>query len=162
MMDDGVDFNLTGMDSLLGKLSEISDDLRRKGGRAALRRAGNVIADKARANARQLDDISTGRSIANNVALRWNGRLFKQTGNLGFRIGVAHGAVLQKLPDKSVNAPTPHWRLLEFGTEKMKAQPFMRPAAESSIDQVVNTFGTEYELAIDRAIKRARKKGQSP
>jgi len=162
MMADGVDFNLTGMDSLLGKLSEISDDLRRKGGRAALRRAGNVIADKARANARQLDDISTGRSIANNVALRWNGRLFKQTGNLGFRIGVAHGAVLQKLPDKSVNAPTPHWRLLEFGTEKMKAQPFMRPAAESSIDQVVNTFGTEYELAIDRAIKRARKKGQSP
>lgn len=162
MMADGVDFNLTGMDSLLGKLSEISDDLRRKGGRAALRRAGNVIADKARANARQLDDVSTGRSIANNVALRWNGRLFKQTGNLGFRIGVAHGAVLQKLPDKSVNAPTPHWRLLEFGTEKMKAQPFMRPAAESSIDQVVNTFGIEYELAIDRAIKRARKKGQSP
>ena len=162
MMADGVDFDLTGMDSLLGKLSEISDDLRRKGGRAALRRAGNVIADKARANSRQLDDTSTGRSIANNVALRWNGRLFKQTGNLGFRIGIVHGAVLQKHPDKSVNAPTPHWRLLEFGTEKMKAQPFMRPAAESSIDQVVNTFGTEYELAIDRAIKRARKKGQSP
>lgn len=161
-MADGVDFTLTGMDSLLGKLDEISDDLRRKGGRAALRRAGNVIVDKAKANARQLDDTSTGRSIADNVALRWNGRLFKQTGNLGFRIGVAHGAVLQKHPDKSANAPTPHWRLLEFGTEKMKAQPFMRPAAESSIDQVVTTFGTEYELEIDRAIKRARKKGQSP
>ncbi len=75
-MADGIDFTLTGMDSLLGKLDEISDDLRRKGGRAALRRAGNVIVDKAKANARQLDDASTGRSIADNVALRWNGRLF--------------------------------------------------------------------------------------
>jgi HK97 gp10 family phage protein len=69
---------------------------------------------------------------------------------------------LQKHPDKSANAPTPHWRLLEFGTENMKAQPFMRPAAESSINQVVSTFATEYEAAIDRAINRARKKGQSP
>lgn len=30
-MADGVDFTLTGLDSLLGKLDEISDDLRRKG-----------------------------------------------------------------------------------------------------------------------------------
>lgn len=161
-MADGVDFSLTGMDSLLGKLEEVSDDLRRKGGRAALRRAGNVIVDKAKANARRLDDPETGRSIADNVALRWNGRLFKQTGNLGFRVGVLHGAVLAKHPDKAKNAPTPHWRLLEFGTEKMPAQPFMRPAAESSISEVVSTFADEYEKAIDRAIKRARKKGVSP
>ncbi|WP_130834338.1 HK97-gp10 family putative phage morphogenesis protein [[Erwinia] mediterraneensis] len=161
-MADGVDFSLTGLDSLLGKLDEISDDLRRKGGRSALRRAGNVIVNKAKANAQHLDDPVTGRSIADNVAQRWNGRLFKQTGNLGFRIGVLHGAVLKKHPDKAQNAPTPHWRLLEFGTEKMRAQPFMRPAAESSISEVVTTFSDEYEKAIDRAIKRARKKGVPP
>ena len=161
-MADGVDFSITGLDSLLGKLDEVSDDLRRKGGRAALRRAGNVIVDKAKANAQRLDDPVTGRSIADNVALRWNGRLFKQTGNLGFRIGVLHGAVLAKHPDKAQNAPTPHWRLLEFGTEKMRAQPFMRPAADSSVGEVVNTFAEEYEKAIDRAIKRARKKGVPP
>lgn len=161
-MADGVDFNLTGLDSLLGKLDGISDDLRRKGGRAALRRAGNVIVNKAKANAKRLDDPETGRSIADNVAIRWNNRLFKQTGNLGFRVGVLHGAVLKKHPDKAVNAPTPHWRLLEFGTENMRAQPFMRPAADSSIDEVVNTFTTEYEKSIDRAVKRAGKKGGSP
>jgi len=162
MMADGVDFNLTGLDSLLGKLDGISDDLRRKGGRAALRRAGNVIVNKAKANAKRLDDPETGRSIADNVAIRWNNRLFKQTGNLGFRVGVLHGAVLKKHPDKAVNAPTPHWRLLELGTENMRAQPFMRPAADSSIDEVVNTFTTEYEKSIDRAVKRAGKKGGSP
>lgn len=161
-MADGVEFTLTGVDGLLGKLEEISDDLRRKGGRSALRRAGNVIVDRAKSNARRLDDPHTGRSIADNVALRWNGRVFRRTGNLAFRIGVLHGAVLQNHPDKAVNAPTPHWRLLEFGTEKMKAQPFMRPAAENSIDQVVATFTSEYSKAIDRAVARARKKGVPP
>ena len=162
MMADGVNFKIEGLAALKGKLAEISDDLRRKSGRAALRKAGNVIVSKAKANAQRLDDPETGRSIADNVTMRWNSKLFKRTGNLGFRIGVAHGAVLKKNPDKGVNAPTPHWRLLEFGTEKMRAQPFMRPAMESSVQEVVATFVTEYEKGIDRAIKRAQKKGVDP
>lgn len=158
-MADGVEFSLTGLDTLLGRLDSISDDLKKKGGRAALRRAGNVIVDRAKANARRLDDIHTGRSIADNIALRWNGRVFRRTGDLAFRIGVLHGAVLKNHPDKAVNAPTPHWRLLEFGTEKMRAQPIMRPAAENGVDMVISTFVNEYDKALDRAIARARKKG---
>ena len=161
-MADGIDISITGVESLLGKLSSISDDLRRRGGRAALRRAGNVIVEKAKANAARIDDPLTGRSIAANVAMRWNNRIFKTTGNLGFRIGVLHGAVLKKHPDLGENAPTPHWRLIEFGTENVRAQPFMRPAAESSVSEVVNVFATEYEKSIDRAIKRAAKKGAPP
>ncbi|MFX2625592.1 HK97-gp10 family putative phage morphogenesis protein [Enterobacter asburiae] len=161
-MADGIDFSITGVDSLLGKLDSISDDLRRRGGRAALRKAANVIVDRAKTNASRIDDPLTGRSITANVAMRWNGRLFKKTGNLGFRIGVLHGAVLKKHPDLGENAPTPHWRLIEFGTENVRAQPFMRPAAESSVSEVVNVFATEYEKSIDRAIKRAAKKGVPP
>ncbi|MDR9880452.1 HK97-gp10 family putative phage morphogenesis protein [Enterobacter hormaechei] len=161
-MADGIDISITGVESLLGKLSSISDDLRRRGGRAALRRAGNVIVEKAKANAARIDDPLTGRSIAANVAMRWNNHTFKTTGNLGFRIGVLHGAVLKKHPDLGENAPTPHWRLIEFGTENVRAQPFMRPAVESSVSEVVNVFATEYEKSIDRAIKRAAKKGVPP
>lgn len=69
-----------------------------------------------------------------------------------------HGAVLKDGGDLSTNAPTPHWRLIEFGTEKMPAAPFMRPALADSISEVTNTFVTEYEKAIDRAIRRAAKK----
>jgi len=162
MMADRVDFSLIGVDELIGKLYEISDDLRRKGGRAALRKAGNIIVNKAKANAERVDDEHTGRSIRDNIALRWNGRLFRQSGDIAFRIGVLHGAVLVDHPDLSENAPTPHWRLLEFGTEKMAARPIMRPAMNSSVNEVVNTFTTEYDKAIDRAIRRARKRGVAP
>ncbi|HGY3554363.1 HK97 gp10 family phage protein [Pseudomonas sp. DCB_CB] len=161
-MADGVDFSILGLDSLLGKLSEVSVDVRRKGGRAALRKAAQVVVQKAKAGAERIDDKATGRSISDNIALRWNGRLFKRTGDLGFRIGVLHGAVLKDGGDLSSNAPTPHWRLIEFGTEKMPAAPFMRPALADSISEVTNTFVTEYEKAIDRAIRRAAKKATSP
>jgi HK97 gp10 family phage protein len=116
-----------------------------------------VVANKAKEGAERLDDPETGRSIAANIALRWNGRLFKVSGDLGFRVGVLHGAVLKNGGDLSANSPTPHWRLLEFGTAKMAAQPFMRKALADNISEATNTFITEYEKAIDRAIKRAAK-----
>lgn len=157
-MADGVDFSITGLDSLLGKLDSLSYDVRRKGGRAALRKAAQLVVQKAKEGAERIDDKETGRSIADNIALRWNGKLFKQTGDLGFRIGVLHGAVLKNGGDLSPNSPTPHWRLIEFGTEKMAAVPFMRPALANSISEATNTFVSEYEKAIDRAIRRAAKK----
>lgn len=158
-MADGIEFKLEGIDSLVSKLESISYDAKRKGGRSALRKAAQVVANKAKEGAQRVDDPETGRSIAANIALRWNGRLFKTSGDLGFRVGVLHGAVLKNGGDTSANAPTPHWRLLEFGTAKMRAQPFMRKALADHISEVTNTFITEYEKAIDRAIKRAAKKG---
>ena len=157
-MADGVEFSLIGLDGLLGKLDSVSNDVRRKGGRASLRKAAQIVMQKAKEGAEKIDDKETGRSISDNIALRWNGRLFKRTGDLGFRIGVMHGAVLKDGGDLSPNSPTPHWRLIEFGTEKMAAAPFMRPALANSISEVTNTFLTEYEKAIDRAIRRAAKK----
>ncbi|WP_447869161.1 HK97-gp10 family putative phage morphogenesis protein [Pseudomonas putida] len=160
-MADGTEFSITGLDSLLGKLDSVSYDVRRKGGRAALRKAAQVVMQKAKDGAERIDDKATGRSISDNIALRWNGKLFKQTGNLGFRIGVLHGAVLKYGGDLSPNSPTPHWRLIEFGTENMSAVPFMRPALAKSISEATNTFVSEYEKAIDRAIRRAAKKAAS-
>ncbi|WP_448176618.1 HK97-gp10 family putative phage morphogenesis protein [Pseudomonas putida] len=160
-MADGVEFSITGLDSLLGKLESVSYDVRRKGGRAALRKAAQVVVQKAKEGAERIDDKETGRSIADNIALRWNGKLFKQTGDLGFRVGVLHGAVLKDGGDLSPNSPTPHWRLIEFGTENMAAVPFMRPALANSISEVTATFVSEYEKAIDRAIRRAAKKAAS-
>lgn len=157
-MAETIEFSLIGLDSLLGKLDSVKQDVKVKGGRFALRKAAQLIANKAKDGARRVDDSKTGRSIADNVAIRWNGRLFKRTGDLGFRVGILHGAVLKSGGDLSANSPTPHWRLLEFGTEKMRARPFMRSALADNISAVTNEFVSQYDRAIDRAIKRAQKK----
>lgn len=151
---------MTGVDEIAKKLEGLKYDMAKKGGRFALRKAAQVIRDAARQGAQRVDDSETGRSIARNITEKWNGRLNKRTGDLGFRVGVSQGAVLPKkgeTPDESTSGPTPHWRLLEFGTEKMRARPFMVPAIESSAQQATDTFITEFDRAIERALKKAGK-----
>lgn len=164
MMADTVAFSITGLDSLLGKLESVKYETKRKGGRAALRRAAQVIRAAAQANAKRIDDPETAADISQNISLRWNGRVFKRTGDLAFRVGVLGGARIPKSKPKGSDPGGPggdtrYWAFLEFGTEDTRAQPFMRPALEQSVDQVTSTFVTEYEKALDRAIKRAAKKG---
>lgn len=160
-MADSVEFSITGLDSLLGKLESVTDDVKRRGGRSALRKAAMVVVERAKQNAMRIDDAETGRSIAENVALRWNGRLFKRTGDLGFRIGVLTGSIRGMRPgnpDTGKGGATPHAMLVELGTEKARAQPYLRPALEDQISAVTDVFVSEYEKAVDRAIKRARNK----
>jgi HK97 gp10 family phage protein len=157
-----VDFSvkMNGIDELSKKLESLRYDIAKKGGRFALRKAAQVIRDAAKQGARRVDDSATGRSIASNITEKWNGRLNRQTGDLGFRVGVSQGAVLPKKgekPDESASGPTPHWRLLEFGTEKMAAKPFMVPAMEANAQKATDVFIDQYSRAIDRALKRAGK-----
>ncbi len=152
------DVSMKGLPQLLRKLEGLSYDAKKKGGRFALRKAAQVIRDRVKDNAMRLDDKETGRSIVSNVAERWDSRYNKATGNLKFRVGILGGAKLPKEEgDKSAGSATPHWRLLEFGTEKMAARPFMRPAGSESAQQATDVFITEFSKAIDRAIKRAKK-----
>lgn len=155
-----IELQLTGLDALKKNMAAVTHDLRRKGGRAALRKSANLVVAAAKQNAQSFDDTETGRSIASNVAARWNNRLFKRTGDLGFRVGILKGAVTPKKGDpvdKSAGGPTPHWRLLEFGTSKMPAQPFLRRALSDNVQAATDTFVREYTKSLDRAIKRMSK-----
>ncbi|MCQ2994017.1 HK97 gp10 family phage protein [Pseudomonas syringae] len=159
-MAETLDFSLTGIDSLVGKLESVSYDMKRKGGRSALRKAAQLVADKLKDNASRLDDPESKERISDNVALRWSGRTFKATGDLMFRVGILGGAGSKSKASAYDGLPggdTRHWRLLEFGTENMAAKPFMRKALADNISEATNAFITEYEKAIDRAIKRAAK-----
>lgn len=160
-MADTVEFSITGLDSLLGKLDSVTDDVKRKGGRFALRKAAQIIVDKAKQNAQRIDDSETGRTIADNIAMRWNGRLFKRTGDLGFRIGVLTGSIRNMEPGNPDTGPggaTPHAYLVELGSERSRAQPYLRPAMDTSMGEVTDEFVRQYERAVDRALKRAAKR----
>ena len=164
-MADGVEFELVGLDELRGKLKELSSDIQLKGGRYALRKASNVVRDAAKINASRVDDPATAESIEKNIAIRWDGRRFKRSKDLGFRVGVLGGAKgyakasgeVQGKGKANPGGDTFYWRFLEFGTEKMSAQPFLRRALAENVNAATNEFIKEYGKAADRALKRAKK-----
>jgi HK97 gp10 family phage protein len=153
-MPERIEFNMLGVEALDKKFKAITYDVKRKGGRSSLRKAAKLIATKAKSKAERVDNPQTARSIAKNIAIRWNNKIFKRTGDLAFKIGVAGGAKFKK---GDQGEATPHWRFVEFGTSKMAAQPFMRPSLSENIGAATAKFLVEYEKAIDRAIKKAAK-----
>ena len=165
-MAETVEFSILGLGNLLAKLESIQYETKRKGGRAALRKAAQLVRAAAVDNALRIDDPETAAAIHSNIAVRWNGRRFKKSGELAFRIGVLGGARITKAKPKGKDPSGPggdtrYWAFVEFGTEDAAAQPFMRNALSENISAATDVFVSEYEKAIDRAIKRAAKKGES-
>jgi HK97 gp10 family phage protein len=177
-----VETKIEGAEALNAKLKAVGHEISYKGGRFGLRKAANLVASDAKSNALRLDDPKTSEQIAKNVAVRWGSRRFKRTGDLMFRVGILGGAApstsraaeysrrrrrkagvkslaeLGELVGKGKGNPggdTWYWRLLEFGTRKMAAQPFMRQALESNTNEATNEFVRHAKKAIDRAVKRA-------
>ncbi|KXU38706.1 hypothetical protein AXE65_12330 [Ventosimonas gracilis] len=148
-----------GLEQLTARLQTLRHETRYKGGRTAGRKAANVMADAASLKAAQIDDPKTAENIIKNIVVRWNGKQFKKTGDLSFRIGIRGGARTKKENDMNPGKDTWYWRLVEFGTIKTRAKPFMRPAMQESTQEAIDTFISEYQKAIDRAIKRAQKNG---
>lgn len=161
MASDGISYEMTGLPELLGKLDELEYDLKRKGGRFALRKAAQVLREQARQNAARIDDPATGRSIADNIDIRWSGRTFKRTGNMMFRLGVLTGSTRNLEPgnpDTGAGGATPHAMLVELGTENAPAQPYLRPVPNQAGQEAVDEFINQYSKKIDRVLRQAKKK----
>lgn len=145
------DFKLEGLDAAMAKLRALGDPKRIKSAvRSASTKAMRPVRDAARANSKGLDDPETASVIWKKIVTQYRSRLSKGD-QVVTSVGVQGGAKPVK-GDKD----TGHWRLLEFGTEKMRAQPFMRPALESNVGKVAETFVDSLEPAIDKIIAKGR------
>lgn len=160
-----VESELIGADSLDAKLKAVTEEVRYKGGRFALRKAAKIIEVAAKNNAQRIDDPNTPNSIADNITTRWSSRRYKRTGDLGFRVGVRGGAkgaaeAVGEITGKGKGNPggdTFYWRFVEFGTVNAPAHPFMRPALSRNHGAAQAEFVNQCGKAIDRAVKRASK-----
>ncbi len=143
---------ITGLDEIKKRLKLVSDDMANKGGRSALRSAANVIRKEAKLRAEQLDDPTTENKIADNIAVRWDRKQFRKTGNPSFRVGVLGGAKKDSGKKTGKGGDTFYWRFLEFGTEKMAARPFMRPAMDAQQQQAIDKFVEAYKKQLDKIL----------
>lgn len=164
------------VEELMQKLKLISDEARYKGGRMALRKAAQVVATDAVRMTKAVDDPNTPDDISKNVAIRWNGRLFKGSNGseMGFRVGVLGGArylnkrrdrrfrpsKLSKLGELSgrgwqnPGGDTFYWRFVNFGTKDIQGKHFFEPALSNNVDRATSEFVTQFDKAIDRALRK--------
>lgn len=156
-MADEVKFDIQGLDGVLSKMRTLSPKLQRKGLVAAVRKGANIVRDDARNRAKQFDDPSTPRPIWKEIVTKVNGRRGRQEGGVVMQVGVRGGArkeVSTQSSNASNDAGSNHWywRLLEFGTSKMAAQPFMRPALASNVDKATDAIVTELKRQLDEVL----------
>lgn len=158
----GFEVKIEGLEDVQRKLKLLPERLGRNAMRRALRRGANVIRDQARANARTLDDTETTESIAKNVRVSGMSRRMERSQKvIGMRVGIAGGAKSRRRGggtyevggDKSnPGGDTWYWRLLEFGTSKMRARPFMRPAMEQSATKAFSVTADAMNVQVDKEI----------
>lgn len=159
-MPESINFSILGASEVAFKMKAVTDDVKLRGGRFALRKAAEFLAQAVRDNSRAIDDPKTERSIPANVDIRWNRKRYDTNGELGFRVGIRGGAGGKLKAGALSGNPggdTRYWRHIEFGTSHSRAQPFMRRALADNIGPITGIFVEEFGRALTRAIKRASK-----
>ncbi|MEL4294033.1 HK97-gp10 family putative phage morphogenesis protein [Shewanella xiamenensis] len=148
------DFSILGLKEVKAKMNKVSQTVLDTGTRSALRKAAGIVKKAAQQNALGVDDPKTGRRIRDNITLQFASRLFQRNGVIMYRVGVAtnRGRIPTPNADEGARGNTPHWHLVEFGTERAQAQPFMRPALANNINQVINSFTFEFDKELDKAL----------
>ena len=144
------DVKIDGVAQLRERMKGLPYKVQKQVIQPSVRYGAQIIAEQARAIVRHIDDPTTGRQIARNIVVKYRSKRSAQIKGVVYSIGVEYprGRMPKGNPDDGVN--TPHFHLLELGTEKMRAQPFLVPAA------IMRAQDVSQEIAA-RAAKRLEK-----
>ena len=154
-----VEVKLQGLVPIVEKMRTLKREIRLKPARSALGQAAKLIRQQAQQHRLAVNDPDTGRTIADNIVQRFRSKHHKRTGDLMISVGVAteKGRIPKGNPDTGPKGNTPHWHLLELGTENMPAQPFLAPAARQQAEAAMHQFTASLDKGIDRILKKAGK-----
>ena len=126
---------IQGLAQLDRALQELAWPAARRALRKGMRKGANVVRDEARAKA----PVKTG-NLKRKIRTRERS---EQDGNMRFAVEVPRSAF--------------YGRFLEYGTSKMAAKPFLRPAAEGKTEAAVTAMRDALAEAIEIEMRRARR-----
>ncbi|OZI64616.1 HK97-gp10 family putative phage morphogenesis protein [Bordetella genomosp. 4] len=146
----------SGLDQALKNMKDLPVKIRRSAARKAVGKGAAILRRRAKENALRIDDKDTGRRIADNVGQRYRSKESRRTGDVIISVGVLtkRGRIPRGNPDEGPKGNTPHWHLKELGTSKVRAEPFIRPAGEGSVDEVLNAVAAELDKQVTNEVKK--------
>lgn len=158
-----------GLDGILRALKELPREIIEKGGPLAqgLAAGGKIVRDRARQLVpvgdgegphlreqiilvRDREPTRAGVGHRYMVTVRYKARKVKRT-----KRNERLGRVGKKRADFGDFF---YWRHLEFGTSKMAAHPFMRPAFEGSRGEILSAFITRARAGIQRVYRKVARR----
>jgi HK97 gp10 family phage protein len=157
-------FDLNIKDGVINKLKTLAPKLEKKYLNKALQQGALIVQKAAQDRARQFDDPKTPAMVWKDIVIRTNTKLGRQNGGVALSVGVLGGASKEYAKTKNNRRSrkagktyvTPgnvyYWRFLEFGTSKMKAQPFMRPALQNNVDTASSAITAQINEGIDEIV----------
>jgi HK97 gp10 family phage protein len=153
---------IEGLDQLAKALRELPKRVARNGLRAAVYAGAKVIRDEAKvkapvATAPLGSDQPPPGTLKRSIVMKQVPELSneqKQT----FFVTVRHGKKYRKQgKNGNLSQDAWYWRFVEFGTVKMAAKPFLRPAFEGKKLEAVDAIKTRLAERIEQAAQEVAK-----
>jgi HK97 gp10 family phage protein len=156
-----MEMHLSGLDGVLKTLKSLPPEVVSKRGgpvKLALAKGARLLRDEVKKNLRAvaLGDESTGLLEKNIIASRGK----QPTGGNGERYIVR--VKRRNYPDRTGKPVTTlkTANILEYGSEKQVARPFIRPAAISKASQTINVVTTDLKKRLDKVVKDLARKNK--
>jgi len=160
---------IEGLVGVLDMLNQLPPQIVSKAGgpvRLALKKGAEVLRDEARMNVRGivadpnvdgLPSDSTGLLESNIVSNR--SKPIPGVKGERYVVRVRNKPYEVSSGAKSVSTPQVA-RLLEFGSERMQPQPWLRPAFDSKKNEALDVFSADLRRRVDVVVKRLQRKAK--
>ncbi|AHE52635.1 HK97-gp10 family putative phage morphogenesis protein [Sphingomonas sanxanigenens] len=134
-----------GAQSLVRKLDRFTEATSNKIQRQVLMEAGEIIADRAR----ELVPVDSG-DLRGSITVSDKVRAYD---GQGLTLGIGGPVTIYIGPQRGSKPDGFYGHMVEWGTVKMAAQPFMRPAFDSTRGQVQSRIRNDLAAAIAKAAR---------
>lgn len=157
---------IDGLDGLLRSLREAPKAIQGRAVQAGMRKGGNVIRDDARRRAPRASGFMASHIVTRRASSKSRQRAGVGQGGEYFTVGVKTGR-RRKYANTKRNRRRGrvgkvyeeagwayYWRFKEFGTRKMRAEPFLTPAGEAKGPEAAQVIIDETWAALDKQLKK--------
>lgn len=157
-----VEMKLSGLDGVLATLQSLPPEVVSKNGgpvKAALRKGALVILKQEKANLQAViaNQTATGKHESTGLLLQHlivsRGKAPSGAKGERYLVRVKRKTYARKSGGKAVTTLKTA-QLLEYGSSKQPAEPFIRPAFTSKASEAIKTIESELVRGVDRVVKK--------